>query len=302
MVLSDRLFSDMTVEHLNMVLGPKVTGTANLDEVFSTPTLDFFVLFSSLASIVGNRGQSNYGAANLFMTSLAAQRKRKGLAGSVLDIGMVLGIGYVSQTRIYESTLRNLNYMPISEPKFHVMFTEAVAAGRPESQTQAEIITGLHRVAETSGGRDEKAFWSGNPRFSHYTIQGDGEQEKGSTSVVSLRKQLVDVKELDQASEIVLHAFLCKLERVLQVAAANINPAQALVNLGVDSLMAVEVRSWYVKEINTDIPVLRILGGASSSELCTEAAQTYLTAGPSEHIGSRTVETWGPWLLVSAYI
>lgn len=46
MVLSDRLFSDMTVEHLNMVLEPKVTGTANLDELFSTPTLDFFVTSS----------------------------------------------------------------------------------------------------------------------------------------------------------------------------------------------------------------------------------------------------------------
>lgn len=275
MVLSDRLFSDMTVEHLNMVLEPKVTGTANLDEIFSTPTLDFFVLFSSLASIVGNRGQSNYGAANLFMTSLAAQRKRKGLVGSVLDIGMVLGIGYVSQNGIYESTLRKFNYMPISEPKFHVMFTEAIAAGQPESETQAEIITGLHRIAE-SGDSDEKAFWSGNPRFSHYTIQDNRDQEKISTTVVSLRKQLADVKELEQASEIVLDGFLCKLERVLQVPAANINPAQPLVNLGVDSLMAVEVRSWFVKEVNTDIPVLRILGGASSAELCTEAAQTYI--------------------------
>lgn len=276
MVLSDRLFSDMTVEHLNMVLEPKVTGTANLDELFSTPTLDFFVLFSSLASVVGNRGQSNYGAANLFMTSLAAQRKRKGLVGSVLDIGMVLGIGYVSQNDIYETTLRKFNYMPISEPKFHVMFTEAISAGRPESETQAEITTGLHRIAESRDSH-EKAFWAGNPRFSHYTIQEGLGQEQLSTTVLPLRKQLADVQDLEQASKIVLDGFLSKLERVLQVPAANINPTQPLVNLGVDSLMAVEVRSWFVKEINTDIPVLRILGGACSAELCTEAAQTHVT-------------------------
>ncbi|KAG0156871.1 hypothetical protein PDIDSM_4053 [Penicillium digitatum] len=276
MVLSDRLFSDMTVEHLNMVLEPKVTGSANLDEIFSTPTLDFFVLFSSLASVVGNRGQSNYGAANLFMTSLAAQRKRKGLVGSVLDIGMVLGIGYVSQNSIYETTLRRFNYMPISEPKFHIMFAEAISAGRPESKTQAEIITGLHRIAE-SGDSGENAFWAGTPRFSHYTIQEGLGQEQFSTTILPLQKQLADVKDLEQASKIVLGGFLSKLERVLQVPAAKINPAQPLVNLGVDSLMAVEVRSWFVKEINTDIPVLRILGGASSAELCTEAAQKHVT-------------------------
>ncbi|KAA8649476.1 putative Nonribosomal peptide synthetase [Aspergillus tanneri] len=277
MVLSDRLFSDMTVEHLQTVLQPKVAGTAYLDEIFSTPALDFFILFSSLASIVGNRGQSNYGAANLFMASLAARRKRQGLAGSVLDIGMVLGIGYVSQTGIYESTLRKFHYMPISEPKFHTMFTEAIVAGRPDNGTQAEIITGLHRISEL-GDSGENAFWSGNPRLSHYTIQEDAGKEQVSTTLVSLKRQLADICDSTEASQIVLDAFLAKLGRVLQVEISQINPVQPLINLGVDSLMAVEVRSWFLKEIDMDMPVLRVLGGASPEELCNDAAQRFIDA------------------------
>ncbi|RHZ63428.1 uncharacterized protein CDV56_104935 [Aspergillus thermomutatus] len=277
MVLSDRLFNDMTVEDLRKVLNPKVAGTAHLDELFSTPTLDFFVLFSSLASIVGNRGQSNYGAANLFMTSLAARRKQRGLAGSVLDIGMVLGIGYVSQTGIYESTLRRFNYMPISEPKFHLMFTEAIVAGRPDQQgAPAEIITGLHRIAE-SDASENQAFWAGNPRFSHYTLRDNIGPERTTTAVVALRRQLAEVEDLAETTQVVSDGFLAKLGRILQVPPEQINPAQPLINLGVDSLMAVEVRSWFLKEIDVDVPVLRILGGASPLELCQEAADRYMS-------------------------
>ncbi|KAL6232485.1 hypothetical protein BDW75DRAFT_242951 [Aspergillus navahoensis] len=277
MVLSDRLFNDMAVDDLQKVLNPKVAGTAHLDELFSTPTLDFFVLFSSLASIVGNRGQSNYGAANLFMTSVAAKRKKQGLVGSVLDIGMVLGIGYVSQTGIYESTLRKFNYMPISEPKFHVMFTEAIVAGRPEhKEAPAEIITGLHRIAESAHGSGNQAFWSGNPRFSHYTLREDAGPERATTAVVALKRQLAEVEDLAEATQVVSDGFRAKLGRVLQVAPEQINPAQPLINLGVDSLMAVEVRSWFLKEIDVDVPVLRILGGASPLDLCQDAAERYM--------------------------
>ncbi|KAL1976856.1 hypothetical protein VTN31DRAFT_3138 [Thermomyces dupontii] len=277
MVLSDCLFNDMTVEDLQKVLDPKVAGTAYLDELFSSPTLDFFVLFSSLASIVGNRGQSNYGAANLFMTSLAARRKRQGLAGSVLDIGMVLGIGYVSQTGIYESTLRKFNYMPISEQKFHVMFTEAIIAGRPDQrEVSAEIITGLHRVAESSDGSGNQAFWSGNPRFSHYAVREKGGSEQAATAVVALKKQLEEAEDLTAINQVLLNAFADKLGRILQVPPEQINTTQPLINLGIDSLMAVEVRSWFLKEVNMDVPVLRILGDASPAMLCQEAADRYM--------------------------
>lgn len=277
MVLSDRLFNDMTVDDLQKVLDPKVAGTAYLDELFSSPTLDFFILFSSLASVVGNRGQSNYGAANLFMTSLAARRKRQGLAGSVLDIGMVLGIGYVSQTGVYESTLRKFNYMAISEQKFHVMFTEAIIAGRPDKRdSSAEIITGLHRVPESSDSADQGAFWAGNPRFSHYTAREKGNSEQTATAAVALKKQLEEAEDLDEIVQVLLNAFSAKLGRILQVSPEQINTTQPLINLGIDSLMAVEVRSWFLKEVNMDVPVLRILGDASPAILCQEAADRYM--------------------------
>jgi len=67
MVLSDGIFSEMTVERFERVLKPKVDGSRNLDEVFSDPSMEFFVLFSSFAAAGGNKGQCNYAAANMVM-------------------------------------------------------------------------------------------------------------------------------------------------------------------------------------------------------------------------------------------
>jgi len=64
MVLSDRMFADMSYESFRKVLAPKVDGSKNLDEVFSADNLDFFLLFSSISAVTGQRSQANYAAAN----------------------------------------------------------------------------------------------------------------------------------------------------------------------------------------------------------------------------------------------
>ena len=68
MVLSDGLFADMSLDGLEKVLRPKVQGSANLDQAFSNTKLDFFIMFSSLTAVAGNRGQGNYSAANMVTT------------------------------------------------------------------------------------------------------------------------------------------------------------------------------------------------------------------------------------------
>lgn len=64
MVLSDKLFADMTYDNFQKVLKPKVDGSKNLNEVFSDDDLDFFILFSSISAVTGQRSQANYAAAN----------------------------------------------------------------------------------------------------------------------------------------------------------------------------------------------------------------------------------------------
>ncbi|CAL8581140.1 hypothetical protein XPA_006843 [Xanthoria parietina] len=81
MVLQDMMFADMDLDAVERVMNPKVNGSIYLDEIFHDSPLDFFIFFSSVAAISGNKGQSIYGAANTSMHALAAQRRQRGFAG-----------------------------------------------------------------------------------------------------------------------------------------------------------------------------------------------------------------------------
>ncbi|KAF9779409.1 fus1 actin binding activity protein [Fusarium sp. DS 682] len=268
LLLSDRTFSELKVDDFNKVFGPKVKGTLNLHELLIDQKLDFFIMFSSLASVVGNRGQANYAAANLFMSAIAEQRRARGLVGSVMHIGMVLGVGYVSSTGAYEATLRNSNYMAISEMDLLNMFSQAILVGQPDSGHAPELITGLNRFSLDNGS--QKYFWRDNMRFSHHTVQR-GHQERSSTAKVSITQRLSEAKDTAEALAIIEEEFCTKLERLLQAETGSVKASQSLLGLGVDSLVAAEIRSWFLKELDVDTPVLEILNTSSISELCSTA-------------------------------
>lgn len=135
MVLSDALFSNMSAEAMREVLGPKIDGSKNIDDVFHDEALDFFVMFSSSASVIGNSGQSNYAAANGYINSLARQRRRRGLAASTFDIGRVVGVGYVETAgEAVWDQLARMGIAPLSEPDLRQAFAETILAGYPSAK------------------------------------------------------------------------------------------------------------------------------------------------------------------------
>lgn len=79
-----------------------------------------------------------------------------------------------------------------------------------------------------------------------------------------------------------IECFSTKLRLILQISDPSIDNDAPLVELGVDSLVAVEVRSWFLKEVKVDIPVLKVVGGASPAELCQQA----LSKLPEEMLGN----------------
>lgn len=90
LILQDALFENMELETMQSVLEPKVEGARHLNDLFFDNDLEFFVMFSSLVMIGGNPGQSNYSAANAYMTTVAAQRRTRGLAVSDRRVHIVV--------------------------------------------------------------------------------------------------------------------------------------------------------------------------------------------------------------------
>ena len=288
MVLSDKLFIDMTADTFNKVLEPKVQGTKHLNELFNQPSLDFFVTFSSLASVIGNGGQSNYHAANLFMASLVAQRRSKGLAASVINIGMVVDVGYVARTgQSIEDHIRKLFFMPLSESDIHQLFAEAVLASPPDFNRSFDIIMGIEPFLNSADSKIRPP-WFSNPRFSHFVREDveTEEQQQAISSSANIRQQLETTDSENTASAMLQAAFSTKLESMMQLAPNSIDMNVSMLEIGCDSLLAVEIRTWFLKEIHVDIPVLKVLSGETVAKICGDAARKYLTlkAGKPQQI------------------
>ena len=203
MVLQDTPTRDMSHEDLMKVLKPKVEGSLYLDKLFSDKTLDFFIFFSSMTGVIGNMGQSNYTAANTFMCSLAAQRRQRGLAASVINIGVVIGAGYVTRevSQADQKNLRKGGYMWMSKRDFHQIFAEAVLASRPESGLELEICTGLQHVTT---GAPYLPIWYKNPKFARFVIEESAAVSQQSTirAGVPIKSRLLASTTREEVHEI----------------------------------------------------------------------------------------------------
>jgi NAD(P)-dependent dehydrogenase (short-subunit alcohol dehydrogenase family) len=270
MVLDDRIFAQMDIETWARVMRPKALGSSNLDAVFDQKDLDFFIMTSSFAAIGGHAGQSNYAAANMFMNGLAANRRRRGLVGSVLNIGVIYGIGLLAREerqQVYQSLERE-GYPPISERDIHHMFLEAIVAGRPVRGQIIDLTTGLARYRVND---PNPLHWHRDARFCHFTVDEEAEEDTGlqqhGGGAVGNLKELVGSADSVEAVSALLTEHLCvNLRAILQLAEGGVSADSHIIELGVDSLMAVEIRNWFYKKVGSDVPVLKILQPQSISE------------------------------------
>ena len=201
MVLDDISFFEMPFEKMNKVLRPKVQGAIFLDELFQETTLDFFVFFSSVTAIAGNRGQSAYTTANMFMSALATQRRQKGLAASILHIGAVMGVGYINRgfSEAIFAALRKTGFMLMSEREFCLCFGEAVLASHPLSGRNAEVLTALETIK--LGGISPQ--WAKFRRFQYCIHVNDGVDKKAKKKAVTVSTK-ISLLEATSAEEVLV--------------------------------------------------------------------------------------------------
>ncbi|MEL6496699.1 MAG: SDR family oxidoreductase, partial [Cyanobacteria bacterium J06623_7] len=109
-VLDDGMLVNMNAERMKTVMNPKVLGAWNLHQLTKNIKLDFFILFSSAASLFGSPGQTNHVVANTFLDTLAHYRKTQGLPALSLNWGVWSDIGAAAKRQVD----RDLNLKGIS--------------------------------------------------------------------------------------------------------------------------------------------------------------------------------------------
>lgn len=298
MVLKDSIFSNMTEEDYYTAVRPKVSASRNLHELLPSD-MDFFILLSSASGVVGNRGQSNYCVGNTYQDALARHRVARGLPGVAVDLGMILSVGFAAENQESMANLRQEGFNAMREDEFLALLDvlcepSSVRGASADKQTTtplslAQIAVGLEVPATLRIKGIAEPAWMHDPLFrSLYQIRGDGEADgdaDGEGSASSCAALLPAASSLAEATEVVSTAIVLKLCKALSSSERDIDTAKPLHSYGVDSLVAVELRTWFIREVGADVAVFDIMGGHSLRELAELAARRSSFVSLEEEVG-----------------
>ncbi|KAK5632312.1 hypothetical protein RRF57_008028 [Xylaria bambusicola] len=273
-VFRDVSILDMSFSELQESLAPKVKGSLNLDNIFYDQSLEFFILTSSMTGLLGSERQANYAAANTFMCSLAAQRRRRGLAATAVNLGPIAGLGMMERgdKKALEFFMRRYSLMPVSEMDFHQIIAEAIEAGRPDCVVCGpELSTALRPYPIDEPGAP--GFFS-NPIFSHFLLPGSDSQRVKGPKISSFKNLLAVCNTKVELQKIIEGAFASELRKILDTTMTDDKLLEMRsIDLGIDSLVSIDLRTWFSKNLKVDIPVLKIMANDPTRNLVLFAVE-----------------------------
>jgi acyl carrier protein len=239
-------------------MAPKVLGAWHLHAATLDEPLDFFIMFSSAASLIGSPGQSNYVAANAFLDALAHERRRSGLAALSINWGPWSEIGLAARP-----------------DRGGRLADQGFASITPEQGLQ--VLGRLMRAAPTQigvmpfdvgmWGRSHPAV-ADSPLFAHLVRERPAARSAARGSGVGLAPEELSVLEPTERMRLV-EAFLAdQTRRVLGLGEqATLDHDAPLNRIGIDSLMAVELKNRVEDGLGIVLPLAALLKGPSVVQL-----------------------------------
>jgi acyl carrier protein len=281
----------MTYEEWQAANLPKIQGTWNLHEAFASQFLDFFVLFSSFSGLLGHWGQANYASANTFLDAFAQYRHGKGLPASVLDISIIEDVGWVSQEPAHLDQLKATAAYCLKEQDLLDSLELAIAKSAPQTRASKSPMDGYMNDSQIGLGMKmtmpisadaNRCIWKRDIRMGLYRNLENSSVHDAGTANEGLREFLTTVssnpKTLNEPSSV---SFLAQeigttLFSFLMRPLEELDVKQPLSAVGIDSLVAIELRNWTRQKLGVELSVLEILGSASIEKLGQAVAEGLL--------------------------
>ncbi|KDN62134.1 hypothetical protein CSUB01_12500 [Colletotrichum sublineola] len=236
--------------------------------------VDFFVMLSSLVGVMGGAGQANYAADSALQDALAQHRRALGKHAATIDLGMVKSLGYVAENsgagHGVTERLARIGYQALHEEEVMHLIEKAIdlapwlspSPNLSRISPGGVVVTGINAF---KGAHWTEARWIQEPRFAGLKYrEEDGEALRSSSSAGWRKQQGLDCSggdkeendargelgravSFDEAVAIVLREMTHKLVRMFGLAEDNddgVTASKSLSSIGVDSLVAIELRNW----------------------------------------------------------
>lgn len=273
MVLDDVILRNMTADSFRKVLAPKMLGAWNLHQLTAGLNLDFFVLYSSITTYLGNPGQANYVAANLFLESLAQYRRTQGLAAAYVAWGPIADAGYLTRNEAVKDAL------------------QARLGGAAITTAQALAVLEQLLQSEQTGVAVVHWDWGVLQR-----VMPNARSAKFS----ELQRAVASGDELDQAKDIhamiaglspeathalITELLLAEVGHILRLPAEKLLADKSVFDLGMDSLMGMELVLAIEERFKVRLPVMALTEGATVSRI---AEKIVAQLDPQESVAAPT--------------
>ncbi|MFG1478123.1 SDR family NAD(P)-dependent oxidoreductase [Xanthobacter sp. V4C-4] len=276
MVLDDGLLRDLTAERFEKVLGPKIEGASHLDAATRALAAgagpDYFVLFSSATTLVGNPGQGNYVAANAFLEGIARARRAAGLPGLAMSWGAISDVGVLArETAINEKLKRRIGRHAMTSATALKHLGAVLAAG---ASSHPAALTCAYIDWSTAG---ELALVK-SATFSGLLTDGRGERTLGKSSDLD---SLIAGQSDHEARLTIARLLAEEIGKILRLPLESIDLTRPLTDIGMDSLMSLELDMEVQRRFGVELPVLALGAGSTLMDVAEKVLQQVRGTGDS---------------------
>jgi len=270
-LLDDGILVQTDISRFDTVLRPKIVGAWALHSLTLNEPLDFFVLFSSVASVLGSAGQGNYCAANAYLDCLAHYRRSKGLPAMTINWGPWSDVGLAARA----DRRRRLGEIGLD----CITPGEGVAVFGHLMKSSAAQVS----VMQLDVSRWHSQTGAGGPFLDELRAGQDANREVGKSRRARLTLEaLIEAQagQREKLAEDYLGSLIGKVLGFGEDEPVRIDPGHAIGLLGVDSLMAVEMKSRVEADLGITIPVADFIKGGTLAKLSAKILEQLPGAAP----------------------
>ena len=230
--LDDGLIAGLEPDRLKASLAAKIDGAVALEHAFADTALDYFVVCSSATTLIGSPGQGAYVAANAWLEGFARRRRARGLPALAVGWGAISDAGIIARDQgLAERLRRTTGVTPVSSGECLAHLGRLLAAG--DAIDPVQYFT---NIAASSAA--EKLRLVTSPTFAGLALareqDGAGDGEDLATAIAG--------RSRTEATEIVTEVLVREAAQILRTAPDAIDRSRPLAELGLDSLMALELQ------------------------------------------------------------
>lgn len=244
--LDDGLIANLSSERLEAVLRTKVDGVINLDTATSDQPLEFFVAYSSATTLIGSPGQAAYVAANAFLEGFMRRRRELGKPALAIGWGALADVGIIARDKQLGQRLRRTTgVVPMRSFEALAYLGRLLSLG--DGVGPVQFLAGI-----APGAGAEKLALLKSAAFSGLGFL-DGEGRRGQTEELAADLR---GKSREEATAIVTGLLRREVAEILRMAESKIDLTRPLAELGLDSLMALELHMALEAAIGVQIAVV----------------------------------------------